>query len=128
MNMDNPQDVNEPHAPITQSVGSPVTEVIDVPSSSVAVQDRPAPAPVQTSRDVLNSPPEGWTIAAIPNLANLTIEYLCSSVAGEVFRTGDREAIAKHIDDIEAAKRVPAQPVTVISSQQIGAFGQAFGQ
>lgn len=99
------------------------TDVVEVvPTQDVAVQQR------AVSRDVLNNPPEGWTIAAIPNLANLTIEYLCSSVAGEVFRTGDREAIGKHIDDIEAAKRTPAPPVTVISSQAIGAFGQAFGQ
>lgn len=125
--MDNPQDVNEPHAPITQSVGSPVTEVIDVPSSSVAVQERPS-AVQAAPRDVLNNPPEGWNITAVPNLSNLTIEYLCSSVAGEVFRTNDRDAIGTHIDEIEAAKRVQPQSATPITSQSIGAFGQAFGQ
>lgn len=101
-----------------------VVEVVDTTPSN-EVERVPAKA---VSRDVLNSPPEGWTIAAIPNLSNLTIEYLCSSVAGEVFRTADREAIATHIEQIEAAKRTPPPPTTVISSQAIGAFGQAFGQ
>lgn len=92
--------------------------------SGIAVHKASAPAP----RDVLNDPPEGWTVTAIPNLSNLTIEFLCSSVAGEVFRTGDRAAIEGHINDIEAAKRKATPTPNAISSQQIGAFGQAFGQ
>ena len=82
--------------------------------------------PVQ--RFDLNNPPEGWTVAAVPNIATLTIEYHVSSVAGDYFRTADKDAIGGHVADIERAKRTVQPQQNAITQQSIGAFGQAFGQ
>ena len=104
-----------------------MNEVIEVPSSTGETVVPSGAQPNGRQFD-LNAPPEGWTISPVPNIATLTIEYLVSSVAGEVFRTSDKDAIGGHIADIEDAKRKRPEQQSAITQQSIGAFGQAFGQ
>lgn len=109
--------------PVTQRWVDDTTQ-----QSSVAVVDTPVeevPRPV--SRDVLANPPQGWNVRPIPHLNTLTIEYECSSVAGEVFRTTDRDAIAQHIQDIEDAKLKQPEQAGQITQGHVDSFGAAFG-
>lgn len=93
------------------------------PTSAVEVVDRPAPV----ARDVVNNPPQGWRIRPIPNLANLTIEWECSSVDGDVFKTHVQDDIAGLIQGIEDAKRTQPPAQGQISAGDVQAFGSQFG-
>lgn len=77
--------------------------------------------------DVRTNPPEGWNVRPIPHLNTLTIEYECSSVAGEVFRTTDADSIGEIIQDIEDAKRKQPDTSNQITAGDVETFGNAFG-
>lgn len=97
--------------------------------SDVAVVDsvpvQQAPQPVK--RDARIDPPDGWRVRPIPHLNTLTIEYECSSLAGEVFRTTDGDAIGGIIQGIEDAKRKQPETQGQLTQGQVEQFGSAFG-